>query len=375
MQVRGIVAGLIAVVVAGGTEQCARGVTVIDFNDITANGLYVSVPADHYQSEGMLFATDFQVNNMNYEAGWWPPIAEGLGASLPNSLDIGDSNNVADIHFVVPGTSSPATTDRFGALFMNSEVGSLLARIEAFDATGTLLTSVTSNTPASMGAVVEVTAPGISRVRVSSASNGADVDNLYFNDLTPVTGAACTGEVYLATAGMKGVAQIAPNVVVKGTLANRHLINFALGLPHSEKPAPTNMVLALVSSCQCSSQSVWLVVWNKQTSQIAATIASAQDVMGDGKFLRSADTGKAGQGVVLMNVQKVGNLNGGYMTLVMKYSPPSSGCISKETASLTGYLNVNAYDPNGNWINGMEILLISGTITVKTPSLGTAVVD
>ena len=76
-----------------------------------------------------------------------------------------------------------------------------------------------------------------------------------------------------------------------------------------------------------------------------------------------------------MNVQKVGNLNGGYMTLVMKYSPPSSGCISKETASLTGYLNVNAYDPNGNWINGMEILLISGTITVKTPSLGTAVVD
>jgi len=62
MQVRGIVAGLIAVVVAGGTEQCARGVTVIDFNDIKK--IVKKDIIDHFD-HALILRSDFKKNELS----------------------------------------------------------------------------------------------------------------------------------------------------------------------------------------------------------------------------------------------------------------------------------------------------------------------
>jgi hypothetical protein len=187
--------------------------------------------------------------------------------------------------------------------------------------------------------------------------------------------AACSGTVYSATAALKGIGGLAGTLVGSGTLANRHLINIALGIQESEAPAPPNMQLALISDCQCPTPSLSLVVWNTVSSTIAATIAVSQDVMGDSKYIHNVDTGKIGQYVILMAVQTVGNFKGGYLSLVSKNSIPTTGCILKDTINITGYLNANAFDRAGNWVEGMDLLILSGTIKVKLPELGSTPVD
>jgi hypothetical protein len=187
--------------------------------------------------------------------------------------------------------------------------------------------------------------------------------------------AACSGTVYSATAALKGVGGQSGTLVGSGTLANRHLINIALEIQESEQPAPPDMLLALISNCQCPTPSLSLVVWNTQSSTIAATIAIAQDIMGDRKYIHNVDVRKTGQSVILMTVQKVGHFNGGYLSLVSKYSIPTTGCISKETINVSGYMNADAYDTAGNWVAGMDMLILSGTIKVKMPALGSAPVE
>ena len=187
--------------------------------------------------------------------------------------------------------------------------------------------------------------------------------------------AACLGTVYSATAALKGVGGTSGTLVGSGTLANRHLINIALGIQQSEQPAPPNMVLAFISTCQCPTPSLSLVVWNTESNTVAAIIAIAQDIMADGKYIHDVDGKKNRQSVILMAVQKVGHFNGGYLSLANKYGIPENGCFSKETSSVTGYMNADAYDTAGDWVLGMDILTPSGTIKIKTPPIGSASVE
>ena len=184
--------------------------------------------------------------------------------------------------------------------------------------------------------------------------------------------AQCTGEVYAANATLKGLFKNAVGTVLNATATQATFVNIALGLNRNDSPIPTNMVLAVVSNCHCSKHSLWLVVWDKNAKQIAAVIAKAVDVLGDGNYFHAADTAKTGTSTMLLSVQSAGNFNGGFLSLVASYSIPTAGCLNKITATVTGDLNLNSWDHSNNWIDGIDLLVLGGTIGAKAPLLGTA---
>jgi hypothetical protein len=100
-------------------------------------------PAGTFLGRGILFdtpGTGFRVsaNAANPTA---TPVRFGnpeFQVFSPQKLFAPTGSNVYDSHFFVPGTSTPATTNAFGAVFTDVDVtGS--AKIEYFDATGALL--------------------------------------------------------------------------------------------------------------------------------------------------------------------------------------------------------------------------------------------
>jgi hypothetical protein len=83
--------------------------------------------------------------------------------------------------FVVPGTTTPATTDFVRILAFDSEVGSMLGYLYAYDSSNNLLDTEYRSTPASRGSYLEVEGAGIARIVIGTDSDGAEFDNLSFN--------------------------------------------------------------------------------------------------------------------------------------------------------------------------------------------------
>lgn len=154
----------------------------INFDDINVHGSYDTVAPDRYASLGVLFSRAWAV----YDFGAVEPNRRGLylaaGASAPNAAILsGGIGTDIDITFVVPGTTTPATTDHVSVLLMDLDPGTPLGTIRAFNMAGALLEMHTVISPSSGGTILEVNTPGIARVHLSTDTDGAIVDNLNFN--------------------------------------------------------------------------------------------------------------------------------------------------------------------------------------------------
>jgi hypothetical protein len=158
--------------------------TSVSFDDFDAGGGIRLASPDRYRWLGVVFSDSIPIGTVCLEP-WFCQIFQNLGGTLPNALALGAYNAPPysiEASFVVPGTAIPATTDFVSVLFCDSEVGSLLGCVEAYDSSGTLIDSRCLPTPQSMGAVIEVSAPGIARVRISTDVDGGWQDNLWFTE-------------------------------------------------------------------------------------------------------------------------------------------------------------------------------------------------
>ena len=157
----------------------------INFDDFAVTGSTSTAAANRYQGLGVIFAQPITVENVSVaEPGAYPAFLS-IGGSGTNALPIsGAAGSSVSLSFVLPNTTTPAFTDSFQALFFDTEAGSSLGTLQAYDANNVLLASATMTTPATLGAVLQVNAPGISRIVLSTDADGADVDNFTFG--TPV---------------------------------------------------------------------------------------------------------------------------------------------------------------------------------------------
>ncbi len=158
--------------------------TTINFDNFPFNSGTSLIPASSYQSVGAVFNRNIPLENVAVAEPANLAAFTNVGGTTPNALALNNTlGSQIDLTFVLPGTSTPATTNSVSVLFFDTEVRSTLGTIQAFDANDVLLATQTMTTPASMGATLLVSAPGIARVRFSVDNDGGALDNLVF---TPV---------------------------------------------------------------------------------------------------------------------------------------------------------------------------------------------
>jgi len=182
----------------------AEAVT-IDFDDVVVQGGCSLVPSDTYGDDGIAFRRPIPVTNVEVLEPWWLPTFVAGGGSVPNAMVLSsavcDGSLTAEADFRVPESSAQAVTDFVEVLACDSEGGSTVGTLEAFDIGDGLIESVTATTPGAplVGgcAVLTISAPGIASIRLSMDADGGDFDNLTFNSpqlfcaATPVAG--CVG--------------------------------------------------------------------------------------------------------------------------------------------------------------------------------------
>jgi len=154
----------------------------ISFDDYTFSGPLGYAAAARYQELGIIFGTGIPVANVpefepqNYQ------YFLNAGGSAPNAMCLASATGLSiAASFVVPGTTTPATTDFVRILAFDSEVGSILGYISAYDTNGDLIDSDVRSTPSAKGAYLEISSPGIASVVIGTDSDGAEFDNLIFN--------------------------------------------------------------------------------------------------------------------------------------------------------------------------------------------------
>ena len=161
---------------------------LIDFDDYPTGPLSFA-PADRYQTLGVIFNRDIPVYSVAVlEPQWWVNKFENGGGSLPNVMGLSrslDPRLSIDMQFVIPGTYIPATTDYVSVLLADSEVGSTIGLVEAFDINGNLLASLSPTTPQSSTRSIQFNMLGISMIRFTDVDDGVEIDNINFN--TPNT--------------------------------------------------------------------------------------------------------------------------------------------------------------------------------------------
>lgn len=154
--------------------------TVVTFDDLSlTNNVGYSFPTanvtEQYASLGVHFSgATFSAFNYFLPAASYP----GSPASFNNP------SNIAGLLFsnVITATFDQAVSN-VSLLFADTEIGSFLGNLRAFDAAGNLLGEVSSNTPnnAYPGfATLSLNIGGISRVTFQSDSDGAVVDDFTF---------------------------------------------------------------------------------------------------------------------------------------------------------------------------------------------------
>jgi hypothetical protein len=158
--------------------------TSVSFDDFDACGGVGLASWDRYRSLGVVFSDNIPIGAVCLEE-WFCSIFQGLGGTLDNALALGAfcaPPYSIEAMFVVPGTAIPATTDFVSVLFFDGDVGTILGCIETYDASGALVDSVCLSTPESLGGMIQVSAPGIARVRISTDVDGGWQDNLCFTE-------------------------------------------------------------------------------------------------------------------------------------------------------------------------------------------------
>ncbi len=179
---------------------CGFAATVIDLDDLPlAEAVVRFAPSNHYQAFGAVFSRDIPYSDRAWPsapASYWP----SRGGSVPHFIVLNPPapRDSIEIRFVIPGTTIPATTDFVRAQFGDTEDGSNIGLLEAFDSSGALLASRTATTPIEETLVLEVRASGIARVRFSTDTDGNVVDNIAFGSLTSSIGTNVTLQPVLA---------------------------------------------------------------------------------------------------------------------------------------------------------------------------------
>jgi hypothetical protein len=158
---------------------------LIAFDDFSPPSGFGFASADRYRNSGVVFDRAIPIENVSaVEPGFFPAFL-AQGGTTPNALALtvafAGAGLSIDVLFVEPGTSMPTTTDFFQARFFDTEVGSLLGKLEAFDSNGILIASASVSTPSSMSALLQINTPGTARVRLSTDGDGTDIDNFVFN--------------------------------------------------------------------------------------------------------------------------------------------------------------------------------------------------
>lgn len=139
------------------------------------------MPANFFNSNsprGAVFSTPGTGFLLSANAGQVTPALFGfpndLVAFTPQRLFTAVNSNTTDVSFFVPGTTTPATTSAFGAIFVDAEVAGL-TRIQFFDQSNALIFSrdvlVGGNQGFSFVGGVANAGEQISRVRLTSGSN------------------------------------------------------------------------------------------------------------------------------------------------------------------------------------------------------------
>lgn len=173
----------------------------INFDDFETSGWVDFAESDRYRSVGIVFDAPIPIADVRAVEGDGPAnflFSPEIGGSAPNVLALnnvpvsqGGAGGVMEIeaYFVLPDTNTPAKTDQVEILVYDGNPGTNLGTIEAFDIDGNLVdeaTAVTEQGHYGSVRVLSVSHPNISRIRLSVDADGADFDNLTFNDLTPI---------------------------------------------------------------------------------------------------------------------------------------------------------------------------------------------
>jgi len=154
----------------------------INFDDYVFTPTVVYAAADRYQALGIIFGGEIPIANVvrlepqNYQ------YFLNVGGTGPNAMCLSSSTGISiEASFVVPGTTTPATTDFVRILAFDSEVGSMLGYVLAYDMAGSLIATSYRTTPSTRGGYLEVDGPGIASIVIATDSDGAEFDNLSFN--------------------------------------------------------------------------------------------------------------------------------------------------------------------------------------------------
>ncbi len=140
--------------------------TVLNFDDLPVGSMVDS----NYRSKGALFSIGCVVHAYG-EPGFGPNVG-----SPPHCLAVFEQP--IRIDFVVPGTEIPGTTDNVSVWMSDTEVGSLLGILDAYDADGLLLDHTEITTPGTREDVLNVEGEGIAYVLIRADIDGSVVDNI-----------------------------------------------------------------------------------------------------------------------------------------------------------------------------------------------------
>ena len=143
-----------------------------DPNALPANFFNVNSP------RGAVFSTPGTGFLVSANSGVGPPILFGFPSDLQvfsaQRLFVATGSTITDVSFFVPGTSTPATTSAFGAVFTDVEVANL-TKIEFFDVFSNLIYSqfvqATGNQGLSFTGAVANAGESIARVRITAGDN------------------------------------------------------------------------------------------------------------------------------------------------------------------------------------------------------------
>ena len=175
-----IAQGLLMVSVLMVSQAAIAG--TVNFDDYVFSSPLSYAAANRYQSLGVVFSREIPVANVfelepqNYQ------YFLNVGGTAPNAMCLSNDTGLSiEAKFVVPGTTTPATTTHVRILAFDSEIGSMLGYLSAYDVNGDLIDQDAHSTPAARGAFLEISSPGIARVVFGTDGDGAELDNLYFD--------------------------------------------------------------------------------------------------------------------------------------------------------------------------------------------------
>ncbi len=139
---------------------------------------------DQFSDKGILFETSGGLEVTNAFPTDFVPVSPSnvFGASTPNPAETGK----VSFTFVVPGTTTPASTDLFSFYALDAEAIGVTAT--AYDQTGAILFSDTFNAGGATQELVTIATPGIARVDLSlgSTTDTSAIDNVTFNTPIPL---------------------------------------------------------------------------------------------------------------------------------------------------------------------------------------------